>query len=341
LAVEEPHVLGLVPAKTVVSASLTWRGGEHLTEVATWRENIINVKVGSATHLAVRSIISTMPGRHRRLAFTSDILVLSLVGVLVFNLTRIEPATKLTLVPLATFEITPGFNDCNHGIIRLAVTVLILQALQTKRFIVNLSADGVAVLVHDFTVLIEAVLGSTSGNQLILGWSLKQNIHIALNLFRGRPVDLAIFLQALGLAPLCSNCCFTLCPAPLIGVLAVHIVACVPLTVSSLTFCLLAVTLCVLLHVHTVRVSAGMVEKLPRLIGLLKLGDLLLQPSPNLTIHLQMLDCVFARSLAIPGRVWEVAASLVKVRWARRDCCVDEMIQISALRDVVLVEDEQ
>jgi hypothetical protein len=63
--------------------------------------------------------------------------------------------------------------------------------------VVDLKADGVAVLVVLLTGLVDAGLGTTLGEELLLCVIVEEDIDIALNLLGRRPIDLAVLLQAL------------------------------------------------------------------------------------------------------------------------------------------------
>jgi hypothetical protein len=62
---------------------------------------------------------------------------------------------------------------------------------------IDLWTDGCAMLVVLFTGIIDASLRSTLCEELLLGVVVEEHINVAFNLFGGRPIDLAIFLQAL------------------------------------------------------------------------------------------------------------------------------------------------
>jgi hypothetical protein len=62
---------------------------------------------------------------------------------------------------------------------------------------VNLNADGVAVLVVFFTGLVDAGLRTTLGEELLLCVIMEEDVDIAFNLLGRRPIDLAVLLQAL------------------------------------------------------------------------------------------------------------------------------------------------
>jgi len=63
--------------------------------------------------------------------------------------------------------------------------------------IINLEADGVAVLVVGLTSLIDARLTAALGEKLLLGVVVEEDVDIAFDLLGCRPINLAILLQAL------------------------------------------------------------------------------------------------------------------------------------------------
>jgi hypothetical protein len=75
----------------------------------------------------------------------------------------------------------------------------ILHAHDRRPFtvMVDLEADGVAVLVIFLTGLIDASLRATLGEELLLCVIMEEDVNIAFNLLGRRPIDLAVLLQAL------------------------------------------------------------------------------------------------------------------------------------------------
>jgi hypothetical protein len=75
----------------------------------------------------------------------------------------------------------------------------ILHAHDRRPFtiMVDLEADGVAVLVIFLTGLIDASLRATLGEELLLRVIMEEDVNIAFNLLGRRPIDLAVLLQAL------------------------------------------------------------------------------------------------------------------------------------------------
>jgi hypothetical protein len=63
--------------------------------------------------------------------------------------------------------------------------------------VVNLWADGCAVLVVCLAGIVDAGLRSTLGQKLLLGVIVEEDIDVAFDLLGGRPVNLAVLLQAL------------------------------------------------------------------------------------------------------------------------------------------------
>jgi hypothetical protein len=122
----------------------------------------------------------------------------------------------------------------------------------------------------------------------------------------------------------------------LITVLADRPTATVIRTVGPLTLGLSAVAFCILLDIGAVRVFALFVETLPHRVCRIEDVNLLLQPMAHLVVHMQFVDGVLARAVAIPSGVWQNATIFFKL-WAWFDGSLREHVQASALLNVILI----
>jgi hypothetical protein len=148
------------------------------------------------------------------------------------------------LVPNCALMLTSfsegGFDLTAEGVLDEFVTI-----------IVNLFTD-VALEVHLLTVLAVAIGCATYRHEIFLGRLFQEYIDIAFNLLSGRPINLAILLEAfLVLFGLVFNLKATF-PALVVESVTVAPMATIVLAVSRLTFCLHAITLCILLEVLAV-----------------------------------------------------------------------------------------
>jgi hypothetical protein len=200
LAIESPHV-GLVAALFLsrfttkhIMLICARRRRQLWAWVAAWRQHPVNVKVRDTTHLLFGPI-RAMPCADCVRALVSNILIAIVISILINDLGFL--ATDMASDITTPSEFTPIFNDFHHLRILLALPMLILQALHSWGNIVNLRADLLALHVHRCAVLIVAIFSSTIFEQLLRGGLFKHHIHVAFDLLSGRPIDLAVLLQAL------------------------------------------------------------------------------------------------------------------------------------------------
>jgi hypothetical protein len=86
---------------------------------------------------------------------------------------------------------------------------------------INLLTNLRALLVHDLAVRVVAVVRTTLFEEGLIIWFFQKDVHIALDLLSGRPIDLAVLLQAL-LCLVCSlEFCLALAPANVVSVITV------------------------------------------------------------------------------------------------------------------------
>jgi hypothetical protein len=221
------------------------------------------------------------------------------------------------------------------------ILVILAPVMRTPCcFEVDLWADGVAVLVMGFTVLVVAILSAAFRKQLLLGWLGQQDIHIAFDLFGGRPIDLAILLQTL--LGLVGSVILGLTPSPAIVVivLAIQEVASFVFAVVGLAFCLHAVASGIHLDIGVVSSSALRVQLRPLSVRSLKLGDLNLEPITKGCIHSKVGNGARAEAATIPGGVRQNATFLG--RYGALLLEFDhEIIQSPAMLDVRMILDKE
>jgi hypothetical protein len=246
----EPHVGALVPTTSVVTSASARRLRPWLARVAAGRVLEVKIKVGCATHGCITAICSSVHGVHRGCTFTCHILV--------------------------------GFS--------LEVLIIAPEVIIPRCIKIDLWADGVAVLVLGFTILVVAILSATNSKQICRGRTFQKYVHIALNLLSGRPINLAILLKALlvfigpGVFGLASS------PAFVVPVIAIQVVTGLELAILNLAFCLRTVTLGILVDIFLVGVRACFVQTCPALMRTLEHIQLLLDPSASGIIHVNLSD---------------------------------------------------
>jgi hypothetical protein len=131
------------------------------------RNLVVNVEVLGATGLLVA--IAAMLGEHCcSIGITLEISI-----------------SKMILIQAVTFRVAGNVHWVDRKHFRPC----------TEK--VDLQADGVAVLVVSLASLIDASLATTLGEELLLGVIVEEDINVALNFLGGRPVNLAVLLQAL------------------------------------------------------------------------------------------------------------------------------------------------
>jgi hypothetical protein len=145
-----------------------WRWRRLATNAG--RHLVVNVKVLSATLFLSTSDTTTVLGED----------LSSVVVALVLTVSKQEFAHLSAL----------GMAIDNDNILHA-------QDAGPVTIVVHLEADGVAVLVVLLTGLVDAGLGTTLGEELLLCVIVEEDVDIALNLLGRRPIDLAVLLQAL------------------------------------------------------------------------------------------------------------------------------------------------
>jgi hypothetical protein len=145
--------------------------------------------------------------------------------------------------------------------------------------VVNLEADGVAVLVVCFASFIDASLATALGEKLLLCVIVEEDVDVALDFLGGRPIDLAVLLQALLLEDK------LLIPGPAAGtaLLVLHSAGCVFASIllahAQLELLLGRIARHVSLEEIVIGSLAFAPQELPLLVTALVLHNHLLQPS--------------------------------------------------------------
>jgi hypothetical protein len=131
---------------------------------------VVNIKVLSATLLVLAAGPTTMHGEH--------------LGSIV-----------------VTLEVTVSKEELAHFFAELMAIddhgQICADDGGPDTIVVNLEADGVAVLVVCFASFIDASLATALGEKLLLCVIVEEDVNIALDFLGGRPIDLAVLLQAL------------------------------------------------------------------------------------------------------------------------------------------------
>jgi hypothetical protein len=229
----------------------------------------------------------------------------------------------------------------SHIRLTLSSHVLIIRAPQvlsdTATVEVDFWTDFVALLVLMLTVLAVAVLCAAVCKQILLCWLGQQDIHIAFDLLSCRPIDLSILLQALlGLVG-SFKLSLAFCPATVVDVIASQVVAGFILAVDGLAFCLHAVAFCILRHIAMIRIAALVPMCHPRIVRRFKLGDLITEPSAEVSIHFQVSNSTCTEATTIPSAVRQQAAPLLGFRALSLEVR-HEIIQCAAFSNVLLVQ---
>jgi len=176
---------------------------------------VVDVKVLSATGLLFAS--ASMFGEHR-----GSIRITFVVAI-----------SEMILISMLTTFVTGNLNRVVAGHFRP----------RTKE--VNFWTDGCAMFVVLFTCLVDAFIRATLGKKLLLGVVMEQHVNVAFNLFGGRPINLAVLLQAL----LLLHFGFVLKPAVGLALIIVEI-ASVSIALIALALTLFELLLrCIALHV--------------------------------------------------------------------------------------------
>jgi len=149
---------------------------------------------------------------------------------------------------------------------------------------VNLRANGCAVLVVFLTGNIHTSLRTALGEKLLLGVIMEEDIKVALDLLGGRPIDLAVLLKTF----LLVHMFFILMPALFFALLKIDRacgkLACIFLAKTLLKLLLILVARHVNLQEGMVVMFALIVELDPHSVSRCVRFDLALQPSSKLTI---------------------------------------------------------
>jgi len=208
--------------------------------------------------------------------------------------------------------------------------------------IVNSDTDVVALEVHLLAVLAVAIGCAAHCLQIFFCWLFQEHIDIAFNLLSGRPINLAILLEAF--LVLFGPVFILEASSPTLVVDSVTIapMATVVPTVCRFAFSLHAITLCILLEVLAVRFLARLEVSSPLVIGALEDAELLAQPLTHGVVHFHFLDFGQVLTIAVPGGVRQQAAILLNLHGAMRFVeVVHESIQTTAGRDVVFVKAQE
>jgi hypothetical protein len=216
------------------------------------RDLVVNVKVLSAALLVLTSSPATMPCEN--------------LGSVVI-----------------TLEVTVSEEELAHFFAELVAidhhSQICTDDLGPNTIVVNLKADGVAVLVICFASVIDASLATTLGEKLLLGVVVEEDVDIALDFLGGRPIDLAVLLQALLLED------ELLVPRPAAGtaLLVLHGASCVFAAIllahAQLELLLGSIARHVNLEEAVIGSLAIAPQELPLLVTALILHNHLLQPS--------------------------------------------------------------
>jgi hypothetical protein len=157
-------------------------------------------------------------------------------------------------------------------------------------FKINLRTDMVAGSIHPLAVHVVAVRRTTLCKQSFIRWLFQEDVDVALNLLCGRPVDLSILLKALHGFVGFAKLCLTISPTLVVVIVAVQVMARLPLAISRLAFGLCAIALSILLNVCAVGISAPVAQSLPLLVLISEQDNLVLKPHTSGTINLQLID---------------------------------------------------
>jgi hypothetical protein len=236
-----------------------------LTRRAARGHHPINVKVGCA---AILTFTTVLGGDGVCLALIGDILVgmklfvlmkspISSAGCMCIHLTNdIFDGLKALVVGSCVFT-GKIMRPSDGALSRLFMTMIFWEIQDAFAVvIIDLRAQVVAFLVHDFSVFVHTIICATLLNQLLFGGGGNEDIHVALDLLCGRPINLAILFQTLFLGELLADLFFTATPTCLVRVLTIQEVTRLILAVVSLAFFLCAITVGVLLNVCAVRIFA-------------------------------------------------------------------------------------
>jgi hypothetical protein len=141
--------------------------------VANHRNLVVNVQMLSASHLSFTSHTTTVTGH----------------DVISIGIARVLAITEKVLASRSTRSMIVNSN-------RSSLLVNTLN-IRPHAIVVNLWANGCAVLVIFLTGNIHTSLRTTLCEKLLLGVIMEEDIKVTLDLLGGRPVDLAVLLKAL------------------------------------------------------------------------------------------------------------------------------------------------
>jgi hypothetical protein len=132
------------------------------------------------------------------------------VNVKVLSATLLVLAANLAIVAVlgehlgsivVTLEVTISKEELAHFFAELMAIdhhgQICADNIRPSTIVVDLEADGVAVLVVCFASFIDASLATALGEKLLLCVIVEEDVNIALDFLGGRPIDLAVLLQAL------------------------------------------------------------------------------------------------------------------------------------------------
>jgi len=248
----DPGVVAIVVAvPLLVESCIAHRFRSWLARDAR-RDLVVNIKVLSATLLVLAASPTTMHSEH--------------LGSIV-----------------VTLEVTISEEELAHFFTELVAIDHHGQICADNggpdTIVVNLEADGVAVLVVCFASFIDASLATALGEKLLLGVIVEEDVNVALDFLGGRPIDLAVLLQALLLED------ELLIPGPAAGtaLLVLHSAGCVFASIllahAQLELLLGRIARHVSLEEAVIGSLAIAPQELPLLVTALILHNHLLQPS--------------------------------------------------------------
>jgi hypothetical protein len=219
----------------------------------------------------------------------------------------------------------------------ISVLVLTPSMIAPVSLEINLNTNIVALVVHQLAVLVEAIISSTFFQQLFFCRIFQENIHKALDLLRGRPIDLAILLKALLVLIGGFKVRLAAPPTLVVIVFAIQIVTSIPLAILCLTLCLHAVANGILLNISTVSGTAFLVQFRPRVKRTPEFRCLVCDPRSKGSIHVQVCNLTAAKTTTIPGAVPKQATFLLEFGARHLVKVAHKVVQRPALCNVSFV----
>jgi hypothetical protein len=187
---------------------------------------------------------------------------------------------------------------------------------------INVLTDPCACVVVLLSLFVYAIVTVTVLCEILLGVIMEQDPNVTFDLLGGRPIDLAVLLQAL----LVLHNFLILFPTLSLAAVVVNTASfgftMIPLTRYLLKVCLNHIALDVSLHENFVCSRARAVQRIPPPITGLELGDHASQPAPVCFIDSSIAGFAFTRDLLVTvPEIWGGAC-----HWSALFCSVDFFI---------------